>query len=227
VGWSDIDWNVLALDRDRWRALVDTAMNPCVLQKAEKVLEWLQNWQLLKEELSSVILKLFSCWWTVHEVSYNVWERERERDWLGIAPPFVTSALEGGEWSAWKNFLFTSQETAQCMNYVRQAGPRAGLDAADERKTSLLLPGIKLPLLCRPALSLVPKPTGLRFVITIIALHTNSNNWMQYAIKIFSSATEIAISNKTYCWLFILHILRGFSPRANYTYRAIANCRWS
>jgi hypothetical protein len=27
IGWDGVDWNGLAQDRDRWRALVDTAMN--------------------------------------------------------------------------------------------------------------------------------------------------------------------------------------------------------
>jgi len=27
AGWSGIDWNAVAEDRDRWRALVNTVMN--------------------------------------------------------------------------------------------------------------------------------------------------------------------------------------------------------
>jgi hypothetical protein len=27
IGWDDMDWIALTLDRDQWRALVDTVMN--------------------------------------------------------------------------------------------------------------------------------------------------------------------------------------------------------
>jgi hypothetical protein len=40
-----MDWIDLALDRDRWRALVNTVMNHKMLGL---FLEWLRNWQLLR-----------------------------------------------------------------------------------------------------------------------------------------------------------------------------------
>jgi hypothetical protein len=30
IGWGDVDWINLAVDRDQWRTLVDMAMNPWV-----------------------------------------------------------------------------------------------------------------------------------------------------------------------------------------------------
>jgi hypothetical protein len=31
IGWEGVDWMHLAQDRDQWRALVNTVMNPLVL----------------------------------------------------------------------------------------------------------------------------------------------------------------------------------------------------
>jgi hypothetical protein len=30
IGWEDVDWMHLAQDRDKWRALMNTVMNPWV-----------------------------------------------------------------------------------------------------------------------------------------------------------------------------------------------------
>jgi hypothetical protein len=30
IRWGDVDWIYLALDRDKWRAIVNTIMNLCV-----------------------------------------------------------------------------------------------------------------------------------------------------------------------------------------------------
>jgi hypothetical protein len=47
----------------------------------------------------------------------------------GIAPPFLTSALYGGEWSASRPYRFTSEETAFATCWIEGwVGPRAGLD---------------------------------------------------------------------------------------------------
>jgi hypothetical protein len=47
----------------------------------------------------------------------------------GIAPPFLTSALDGGEWSASGSVRLTPGE-GPCGNYWIEGwvGPRAGLD---------------------------------------------------------------------------------------------------
>jgi hypothetical protein len=37
VGWGDVDWIGLAQDRDRWRALVNSALNLRVPYKAGKL----------------------------------------------------------------------------------------------------------------------------------------------------------------------------------------------
>jgi hypothetical protein len=54
----------------------------------------------------------------------------------GIAPPFLTLALNGGEWSA-SRFYFTPEETAPGTHYIQGwVGPRAGLDVMEKRKIS-------------------------------------------------------------------------------------------
>jgi hypothetical protein len=52
----------------------------------------------------------------------------------GIAPPFLTSALDGGEWSASSTGRFTPGEIASGSRWIEGwVGPRAGLDAVDRR----------------------------------------------------------------------------------------------
>jgi hypothetical protein len=58
----------------------------------------------------------------------DVWGSE------GIAPPFLNSSLDGGEWLAWRPILFTS--STHCIR--GWMGPRAGLDAMENRKISHL-----------------------------------------------------------------------------------------
>jgi hypothetical protein len=54
-----------------------------------------------------------------------------------IAPPFLTSALDGGEWSASFPGRFTPGETAPGTHWTGgSVGPRTGLDA-EKRKISL------------------------------------------------------------------------------------------
>jgi hypothetical protein len=46
-----------------------------------------------------------------------------------IAPPFLTLALDGGEWSASRLYRFNSGERAPGTHWKRRwLGPRAGLD---------------------------------------------------------------------------------------------------
>jgi hypothetical protein len=40
IGWGGVDWIRLAQDRDKWRDLVNTAMN-LQLKKCREFLEWL------------------------------------------------------------------------------------------------------------------------------------------------------------------------------------------
>jgi hypothetical protein len=53
----------------------------------------------------------------------------------GTAPPYVTSALDGGGWSAWRPGSFTPGEKAPGNHCIGGwMGPRFGLDAVDKRK---------------------------------------------------------------------------------------------
>jgi hypothetical protein len=53
----------------------------------------------------------------------------------GIAPPFLTSALVGCEWSAARLCRFTPGERAPGTHWIRGCvGPRAGLDAVEKRQ---------------------------------------------------------------------------------------------
>jgi hypothetical protein len=52
----------------------------------------------------------------------------------GIALPFLTSALDGGVWSASRRGRCTAGERARSTQWIGDwVGPRAGLDAVDKR----------------------------------------------------------------------------------------------
>jgi hypothetical protein len=54
----------------------------------------------------------------------------------GIASPFLTSALDGGEWSASRLGRFTSKGRAPNIHCIGGwVGPGAGLDAVELRQT--------------------------------------------------------------------------------------------
>jgi hypothetical protein len=55
----------------------------------------------------------------------------------GIAPPFLTSALDGCEWSASRTGRFIPREIAPGSQWIGGwVGPRAGLDRIEKRKIS-------------------------------------------------------------------------------------------
>jgi hypothetical protein len=57
----------------------------------------------------------------------------------GIAPPFLTSAIDGGEWSAPRPGRFTPVEVAPGAHWVGgKVGLRGRLDVIEERKISVL-----------------------------------------------------------------------------------------
>jgi hypothetical protein len=54
-----------------------------------------------------------------------------------MAPPFLTSALDGGDWSASRPWDFTTAGTApEALCMCRVLGSRVDLDVIDERKIS-------------------------------------------------------------------------------------------
>jgi hypothetical protein len=61
VGWGDVDWIGLAQDRNRWRALVNSVLNPRVPRNAGKVSSGLTAGGLSSSaQLHRVSLDLFT-----------------------------------------------------------------------------------------------------------------------------------------------------------------------
>jgi hypothetical protein len=59
----------------------------------------------------------------------------------GVAPLFLTSTLDGGERSASRPGLFNPEETASGTHWIGSwVGPRAGMEAVEERKVSFPCP---------------------------------------------------------------------------------------
>jgi hypothetical protein len=59
-----------------------------------------------------------------------------------MAPPFLTSPLDGGKWSASLRCRFTPEDRAPGVNWIGDwVGPRAGLDSTE--KKLLILPGVE------------------------------------------------------------------------------------
>ena len=56
---------------------------------------------------------------------------------------FITSALDGGEWSTSSPGRFTPGERNLCTLNRSLSGPRAGLDVLEKRKISCTLPGFE------------------------------------------------------------------------------------
>jgi hypothetical protein len=55
-----------------------------------------------------------------------------------MAPAFLTSALDGGKWSASRPCRFTPEESAPATHWIGDwVGPRFGLEDVEKRKTLL------------------------------------------------------------------------------------------
>jgi hypothetical protein len=90
----------------------------------------------------------------------------------GTVPPFLTSALDGGEWSAPHPSRFIPGERARGTHWIGGCmGPRVGLDAVEERR---ILHCWELNP-CRPARS--PSVCRLINLDADNAVKTNLKNW--------------------------------------------------
>jgi hypothetical protein len=115
----------------------------------------------------------------------------------GIAPPFLESALDGGEWSASRPYRFTPFETApQYPLYRRLFGPQSRSGRYGEDKNLSSLPGLEPRLLGLPACSLFAIPNELsrlrdtRVIIKSINAGADAGNLMK---KLLRGVSEIGV----------------------------------
>jgi hypothetical protein len=60
IGWGGMDWNRLAQDMDKWRALVNTVMNLQILRKVGKFLSsWTTSGFSLRTQFHGVSFETF------------------------------------------------------------------------------------------------------------------------------------------------------------------------
>jgi hypothetical protein len=79
--------------------------------------------------------------WSILKVKLSLWliiQTPHHEDMLrsgSVTPSFLTSALEGGEWSALRPCRFTPEERAHSTHWIESwVGSGAGLDAVEKRK---------------------------------------------------------------------------------------------
>jgi hypothetical protein len=62
-------------------------------------------------------------------LAFHQAQRHEDRGSAGIAPPFLISVLDGGEWSTSQPYRFTSGEAGPGTHWIGGwVGPRADLD---------------------------------------------------------------------------------------------------
>jgi hypothetical protein len=98
----------------------------------------------------------------------------------GIAPPFLTSSLEGGEWSVSRPGRFTPDENSTGTHWLGEwVGPRAGLDAVEKIKI-LPLPEFE----ARVNQSVARRYTDSKYTVMCCVVHaskitgSSSDDWI-------------------------------------------------
>jgi hypothetical protein len=95
-----------------------------------------RQWYAIDVKVASILVCVF-----VTRVSYCPNSLRAEHP---IAPPFLTSAIVGGDWSALRPGRFTPKERTPRTHWIGSwVGLRVGLDVV-ERGIFLTLPGLKL-----------------------------------------------------------------------------------
>jgi hypothetical protein len=98
-----------------------------------------------------------------------------------IAQPFLTSALDEGEWSASRPGRFTPRESAPCTHWIEGwVGPRVGLDAMEKRKFCHARNGTQVaqPVARRYTDWVIPTPLSLSlslYIYIYIYTHTHTH----------------------------------------------------
>jgi len=151
-----VEWQ-LQIVRKFYRSLMELVLSPT------------QHWIFKVKVKAKVKLSLCFNWASRHKGVLG------ERRYSSTH--YLTSALDGGEWSSSHPGLFTPRARAPGTHWTRGwVGPRAGLDAVATRIPIITLPGTGPNRPSRSQVSILTELTSFLTIVVRFIFHVEINN---------------------------------------------------